>query len=148
MSAVAYLYIPTPEAAQVASMLQHVDASICVSHFGLKDPPKPWSGTVRAMATALMAQGELNKSAFLRDHASKVGLDITLNYDPRWLHSTIALSGPSAPVVEDLAVRLSNLLSPYLCVQGSLGAGKSQAWQVLYERTDCPAEIRESLRAA
>ncbi len=100
------------------------------------------------MVNALLQQREQNKLAFVRDSESEVGLDIQLNYDPRWSHSTISLTGATAEKVKSLANRLAKLINPYLCIQGSTGAGKSQQWSVLFERGDCPSDIKEFMRAA
>ncbi len=100
------------------------------------------------MVNALLQQQEQNKLAFVRDSESEVGLDIQLNYDPRWSHSTISLTGATAEKVKSLATRLAELINPYLCIQGSTGAGKSQQWSVLFERGDCPSDIKECVRAA
>lgn len=148
MSSSAYLYFQTPDVTAVGLLLQHLDSSICISHFGVKDPPKRRNGSVDAMALELLQQQEQNKWAFVRDIESKVGLDIQLNYDPRWSHSTISLTGATAEKVKSLASRLAELINPYLCIHGSTGAGKTQQWSVLFERSDCPSDIKECVRAA
>lgn len=149
MSFVAYLYIPTPAATDVSSILKNVIAAgFSISHFGRSDPPKRWSGDIDEMAHILMAQPEQNKHAFIRDVSAKTELDIQLNYDPRWSHSTISLSGQTIEVVDLLAVQLTKHLDPYLCIRGTMGDGKNQPWQLLHERSDCPSDIKRHSSAA
>jgi len=130
-------------------MLEHIAAvGISISHFGLNDPPKRWSGATDEIARTILKQPELNKWAFIRDAAKKLELDLQLMYDPRWSHSTISLSSSIPQTIECLAQRLSATIKPYLCILGTLSLGKSQDWRVLYERSDCPSEVKAFLNAA
>jgi len=149
MSTVAYLYLPTPAAEDVPSMLEHMAAvGISISHFGIKDPPKRWSGATDEMVQMILKQPELNKWAFIRDASKKLELDLQLMYDSRCSHSTISIRSSIPQTVESLAERLSATIKPYLCILGTLGFGKTQDWRVLYERSDCPSEVRVVLNAA
>ena len=149
MPALAYLYIPTPPVETLAEVLGVIiSAGISISHFGRSDPPKKFIGNVQTMSQLILEQPEINKYAFMRDKAQGVDLTLELFYDPRWSHSTLSLSGSAQQSILSIATKLTELLNPYLCIQGESGAGKNQVWHVIYERNDCPQELSNVVKKA
>jgi hypothetical protein len=143
MTAIAYLYLPTPPLEDVGLLLSRLVASgITITHFGPNDPPQRWAGDVPDMATVIAKLPEKNKWAFFRDGDRGIELSLTLHYDPRWVHSDLNFSIQSTEEAEALASALSAQLNPYLCICGINGGGKDQFWKVLHERDDCPESLR------
>jgi len=142
MTAIAYLYLPTPPREDVAEIFKSILASgVSISHFGCNDPPRKWTGDVQAMARLVLEQPELNKYVFMRDKTNAIELTLELFYDPRWSHSTISLGPSLQQTVTSVATKLVTRLNPYLCIQGTSGAGKDQSWHLLHKRKDCPQDV-------
>jgi hypothetical protein len=142
MTAIAYLYLPTPPREDVAEIFESIlDSGVSISHFGRNDPPRIWNGDVQAMTQLVLEQSELNKYVFMRDKTNAIELSLELFYDPRWSYSTISLNAPSQQTVTSIAAKLVTRLNPYLCIQGTSGAGKEQSWHLLHKRQDCPQGI-------
>jgi len=142
MTAIAYLYLPTPPREDAAEIFESILASgVSISHFGRNDPPKKWNGDVQAMTRLVLEQPELNKWVFIRDKTNGIELTLQLFYDPRWSHSTISLSASLQQAVTSVAMKLVTRLNPYLCIQGTSDAGKDQSWHLLHKRKDCPQGV-------
>jgi hypothetical protein len=149
MDTVAYLYLETPDPERVPELFETMlSAGLNVDAFGLRDPPRKWTGDASAMAREILSQRELNKWSFFSDRKQRLSLDLVLRYDRSWGFSTLSLGGPNHALVSRLSLELARRLNPFLALQGSSGGGKNQAWVVLHEREDCPPEVRAAMNAA
>jgi hypothetical protein len=146
MTAIAYLYLPTPPHDGVSEIFESILASgVSVSHFGRNDPPRKWNGDVQDMAQLVLEQPELNKYVFMRDKTNAIELTVELFYDSRWSYSTISLGPSLRQTVTSVATKLAARLNPYLCIEGTSSAGKDQSWHLLHKRKDCPKGVIDGI---
>ena len=147
MEKVAYIYFKTPRKEEVSLLFQSIiSLGLKITHFGVRDPPKRVSLGFVEMATALLKQPEINKIAFIKDSSQNLSLDFQLNYDSRWNYSTISISCLNEAIVHNIAKNISKKIDAFLCIEGLLGSGKNQTWEVVYESSDCPNNIKEDIK--
>lgn len=150
MDTVAYIYFNSPEKDSVIDLFKEIIKSgVNVTHFGRNDPPKKWNATPDEMNNELFKEeAETNKWCFLKDQKQKIEMTIHITYADNWSFSDIDISGKNKENTINIASHLAESINSYLCIQGSLGKGKDQKWNILYESKTCPKNIKDGINFA
>jgi hypothetical protein len=149
MDTISYVYFATPEPEGVTELFDRMmSAGLSIDAFGLRDPPRKWTGDASAMSQAVLSQRELNKWCFFDDRKHKISLTLVLRYDRSWGFSTLSLGAPDQALVLNLLHELVRRLNPFLAILGNRGGSKKQNWVVAHQREDCPPDILAMLNAA
>lgn len=149
METVAYVCFKTPESSGILKLCESISLSgLSISHFGFRDPPKKRQLSSSDMASEILSQPETNKWSFLKDGSKNIDISLELNFDPRWLHSTLLISGKSQDSIVSVATSLSEKVDTFLSFYGILGGGKEQIWKPIYASKDCPETIRNRVKFA
>src|SRR5262245_52220952 len=130
---VVYTYIPTPTRDRLLEFIVQLGRSgVTISRLGERDPPRKWAGTTEDAVGLITTGGGATNYTFLEAAGTSLSMTIELRQDPRWGYSTVSFFCPGGEQLDSVIRIVLRTLSPHLCIRGTAGLGKNQAWDVLH----------------
>lgn len=148
MSHVLYAYIAKPTTAQMDGFFRALlERGFSLSHLGKSDPPRKFCGSIEDALSLVFFGTDVTDYTFARDAARKLDFDIQINHDPRWTHSTVSASCSDSITLAIVAEIAVGAFDSFITVQGVLGLGKDQVWNVVHVTEECPEDLRSRFAA-
>jgi len=123
------------------------ESDLNISHLGKNDPPKKWGGSQLEFLEVLKKGDDSINYTFSRANENGVEIDFTINNDPVWESSTIAITGANKVYVESLCLHFSKYIESFICISGLMGLNSNQKWDILSKGNNCPASLIEKINA-